>query len=138
MSRTTALVLNVAATLALCTVVWAGVVVFLNFRRASESEDVLKCKHNIQAVAAAVREFHVDQRRLPSRLDDLVGYGRLAGLPKCPSSPSGAYSMAVERGRGADYTIFCPGLNHRWLDIPRDFPQYSSLKDEVFYRPARE
>lgn len=83
------------------------------------------CRSNLKNVGTALAMYADDfGGRYPARLSQLVP-NYLRTIPTCPSAGEDTYSAAFASTPAA-YTVVCAGRNHRAVDLPANYPQYTS------------
>ena len=101
-----------------------------NFMRARSRSQLAGCEGNLKALGTSLEAYAADNAaHYPSSMDGLVSAGTLRYIPTCPATARDTYSEGYETHIVPDiYTIECGGSNHGVLDIPSNFPQYSSIR----------
>lgn len=103
-----------------------------NFIRARANGQLTACKSNLKSLATALEVYSAEHgSRYPANLDTLTpDYVKTIGT--CPAVGSDTYTAGFTSASDPDiFTIVCAGLNHNVLNIPNDFPQWTSIRGLV-------
>ncbi|MGE0495629.1 MAG: type II secretion system protein [Vulcanimicrobiota bacterium] len=100
-----------------------------NFIRAKSNSQLTACKSNLKNIATAVEVYSTENgARFPLGLNNLTP-NFLKTIPTCPAIASNSYEASYVSHSVPDiYTVMCEGNNHLTLQIPANYPQWSSVQ----------
>ena len=88
------------------------------------------CQSNMKNIGTALECYRQDNNDLyPPNLAMLTP-GYLKTIPTCPSGKMkrGGYAATYRvRWNYKEYSFYCNGLNHHYVGVPENFPQYNSI-----------
>lgn len=98
-----------------------------NFIRARGQGMFSACQSNLKNVGTALEMYSTDAAgRYPTALTTLSP-NYLKTIPTCPSSGTATYTGGYTSASLPDaFTVVCTGTNHRAVDAPANYPQYTS------------
>ena len=96
------------------------------FIKAKFKADYTACISNERSIAEALEIRKNQTGAYPKDLQELLSSTALGKVPSCPSN-GGSYLKTYQVSEKLDlFTIYCPGIHHKLLDVHEGYPQYSS------------
>jgi hypothetical protein len=104
--------------------------------RSRSQGQVTACKSNLKNIGTALEMYATDNHGCyPSALNNIQG-PYLKTIPTCPTAGRDTYSERyvrhhVDKPQVDAYTVVCTGEWHAGVNLPRNYPQYTSTQGLV-------
>lgn len=99
------------------------------YRRSVDRTKLNACEENLRNIVTSITMYHLEHKRYPQQLQDLLPYLHLSSIPRCPTTQTDTYSAGYQFDQlTGEYTISCSGSNHASLGYGADEPFYSFSK----------
>lgn len=115
-----------------CVILLFATVLYPNYERARACGKFTQCQSNCKNIGMALDMYAIDHDgHFPSSISELSPR-YLKSIPTCLGAGKDSYSPSYsvlagkEKGEVDAYTFYCSGLNHKWLGVDPNYPQYNS------------
>lgn len=106
--------------------------IYLPAERKKLAGELSQCRKNLEEIGNAIEMYAYGHSwQYPRSIAQLTP-GYLKAIPSCPSAGFDTYSGTYQvfndphDYRDSCFTIYCKGHHHELLNMPEDFPRYTS------------